>query len=777
MKHVWSRLGWALAVLVCAMAAPALEPQEQIQFADGLFSRGMWDVALKEYQVYLDQHPDRPNQEAVWYRMGECYRALGKLAEADQQYQRACNSPAGGEYRFRAGLRRAELMEQGGRREESIQWLTSLLAENPPVELAAACRYALGSALEKADRKSEAAEAYDAVLQKCPGTPFVSYAALALAGLSRAQSNGLERAESLFLVAASNAASPRLGAEAWFQLGDVYFRQKQFEKSARAYEKLAALYPGDERVPVSRLPLAWAFYQAGLYADTLKLCAEAAARADAPKADEWLYLKANSERQLMKHEEAVATYGQLLERSPRGELSDSAAYERALTLYKMGRFADAIQQARALTLTPRIEKDAYWLLAESYAAVKDDANAVQYYRLLVDRFPTSDLAGDALYRLANLLQKKGEYVQAAEWFGKLVTDFPRHELAAQALFMDGVCLGKAQKHEQAAAQWARLIADYPQSKFVEEALFQKAMVEVYLRRDTQCLATLSDLLERFPKGRFVAEARFWKGVLFEEAGKTEEAEIEFRRALKAEPSDDLRARVQFRLALALQRRGTTGESADLLQGLIPAAARVPFTPELLEWLADYRIEHREFARAAEAAETLTARATNDVWQQIGWCLKGKALQGLGQVEPARQAFERVAGLEPKSQASAEANLRLGDIALAGGDAAKAKACYDRAAGLAVTDALLPIRAQAYAGLARALKAQGDLAGAARHFMSVAVLFDDPVLAPECLYEAAAALRQSGKADESAKVAKELQERYPDSEWTRKAFPVSPAPAP
>ena len=773
MKQPWPNLLLFLLVVAFGTAAPALEPQEQMQFADGLFTRGMWDVALKEYQVYLDRYADRPGAEAARYRMGECYRALGKTAEAEQAYLQAYNSPVGGEYRFRAGRRRTELMEQAGRHDEAIQLLKALLAENPPAELGAACRYALGSALEKADRKTEAAEAYDAVLQQYPGTSFVSYAALALAGLIRTQSNGQERVESLFQTAASNAAAPRVGAEAWFQLGDVYFRQKQYEKSARAYEKLAALYPGDERVPQSRLQMAWAFYHAGLYAETLKLCGETATRPGAEKGEEWLYLKANSERQLLKNEEAAATYAQLLEKFPQGDLSDNAAYERALTFYKMGKFPEAIQQARALTLTPRIEKDVYWLLGESYSAVKDDTNAVQYYRLLVDHFPTADLAGDALYQLASLLEKKGDPVQAAEWFGKLTTDFPRHELAAQALFMAASCLGRAEKREQAAAQWAKLIADYPQSKFVEEALYQKAMVEIYLRRDAQSLATLGDLLERFPKGRFVADARFCTGAMLEEAGKTEQAEIEYRRALKAEPSEDLRARVQFRLALVLQRRGTSDESADLLQGLIPGASRVPFTPGLLEWLADYRLGRQDFVKATEAADALTARATNDVWRQIGWCLQGKALQGQGQTEPARLVFERVVGLDLKSQAAAEANLRLGTMALAAAEPAKAKDYFDRAAELAVSDTLLPIRAQAYAGLARALKAQGDLAGAARHFLSVAVLFDDPTLAPECLYEAAEALRQSGKAEESAKIAKELQERYPDSAWTRKAFPAAP----
>ena len=148
-------------------------------------------------------------------------------------------------------------------------------------------------------------------------------------------------------------------------------------------------------------------------------------------------------------------------------------------------------------------------------------------------------------------------------------------------------------------------------------------------------------------------------------------------------------------------------------------------------------------------------------------MKGKALQGQGQPDAARQAFEQVVALDARSPAAAESFLRLGDILLAAGNAAAAKERYDRAAAAAESEALLPVRANAYAGLARALKAEGDMAGAARHFLSVAVLFDDPALTPECLYEASEALRRGGKADDAAKALKELHELYPDSAWAKK----------
>ena len=722
----------------------------------------MWDTALKEYQAFLTQNPDKKAEaEAVYYRMGESYRALGRTNEADQAYQRAYDDYPNGEFHYRSGLRRAEILDQAGKGREQVQLLVSMLAAAPPPDLGSACRYALGVALEKQGKTAEAVEAYEAVLKKYAGTPYVSYAALALAGLDR-KAGGSRTAE-LYRLAATNAASPRVGAEAWFQLGDFLFGRKEYEQSARAYEQLAALYPADARVAEARLQQAWSLYHAQRFADALGLC-------NGGKGEEWLYLKANCERQLLKNDAAAVTYAELLKAYPQGAMAGSAAYERALAFFKMGRFQDAIDQAKGLTANERVRRDVYWLLAESYASVKDEAGAVQNYRLLVEQYPKSPLAGDALYRLAHLMQKKGDFLQAAELFGQLANDFPAHDLAAQAVFAQASCLGKAQKHEQAVAAYARLIEKYPTCPYLEDSLFQKATVETFLRRDARAQETWRDLLNRFPATKYGADARFWNGVLLEENGKLEEAESAFRAALKAvpPPSDELVLSIRFRLALVLQRRGgQLAEAAGLLQGLMATPMREKFPSAMAEWLADYQIGQRKFAEALTVADWLAAKATSDNWRQIAWCLKGRALMGLGKNDEARQAFERVVGIDFKSQAMAEAWLKLGQLTLAAGDAAKAKRAFEEAATLAASDTLLAIRVQAYAGIGRALKAQGDHAGAARHFLSVAVLFDDPDLVPECLAEAAKAFDTLGRKDDADKARKELKERYPDSEWAKR----------
>ena len=360
-------------------------------------------------------------------------------------------------------------------------------------------------------------------------------------------------------------------------------------------------------------------------------------------------------------------------------------------------------------------------------------------------------------------------MQAAELFGRLASDYPKHELVAQAIFAQASCLGMAKKPEQAIAAYARLLEKFPQSQFVEDALYQKGISETYLRRDAQALETWRELLAKFPATKYVVDARFWNGVLLEEAGKLEESEAAFRQVLTAvpAPSEDLLQRASFRLALVLQRRDKPDESAQILQQLIRTPVREKFPVELLAWLGDYQLKKREYSKASDVIELLLPLAKTDNWKQTAWCLKGKILMGQGKNDEARQAFERVTGVEFKSQALAEAWVKLGELSLLANDTDKAKRAFEESATLAGTDLLLPIRVQAYAGIGKALKMKGDHEGAARHFLSVAVLFDDSNLVPECLYEASMEFAAAGRVDDAAKAKKELLERYPDSDWAKK----------
>jgi len=752
-----------------------LNEAERLEFADGLYVRGMHDLAIREYESYLRDFPHSDKTDRVLFRLGECQRQRGDKSAAEKLFGRVFKDFPASPFRLKAGFRRADLFMEAGLKDAAIDLYKTVLNEKPPDDIASASLYFLGVAYAAREMPREAVETFQEVTRRFPTSPFNGFAQLKLGELYglEARTGGadaeakLKKAIEHYEAVAAKPDSPRVGAEALFQIAEIHFGRGAYEQSAAAYRRLLDQYPDDTRSSEAVLQAAWAAHHAGLYAEALGRAEAKLKSLDGAARSEWLYLKANCERQLMKFDEAIRTYTQLVDQF-NDSFTRAARYEMALTYYRMGRYEDAMTEAGRITLTPEVKQDVYWLLAESCSALKRDDEAIQYYRLITRDFPDSARTRDALYRLAHHLQARGEFQEAARQFKSVAERFPESELAPQSLFASAYCLASGDAPAEAVRDWAALIRNYPQNTLVEESLYQKAMLEIRLRRDADAHASLQTLLAQFPAGRFLTDACFWQGMLMAEGGQTREAVEAFRRVLAAHPREDLARKTEFHLGVALQKLGQDDEAARLFQALLATPVKESFTPALLEWLADYAYAKADYPASASAAALILERADDPAWQQIGECLMGRARLAQGDRVGARTVFEQALARPASTPLAAVAALHAGDLAFEAGEPEIARQRFATAATLAKDEAQANVRARAYVGLAKTAKAASDDAAAARYYASVAILYEDTQLVPECLFEAMLAFARIADRDAAVKTADELLTRYPDSDWAARA---------
>ncbi len=772
--------GRTLWLIVCiafvtagGVAAQTLAPEEHLQFADGLYARQMYDVALAEYTQFIKANPASKSGAAVYFRIGECQRKLKNPPAAEKAYHRVYAKYPQSTFIHRALFRRAEIFLDAGMDAAAVDLLGKLIAAKPPAEIAPAAHYLRGEALQKIGDPEEAHKAFKAVVDTYSTSPFAAYALIKLGQTSGANT---KQAIEHFTKAIKAATTDRLAAEAWFQLAEVHFRARAYEESARAYEQLLKMYPKDTRAAEAQLQATWAFHNTGLYAEALRRAADAEKRKyDDGARDEWLYVRANSERLLLKYAAAVKSYQALLTDTPNSAYAQAAAYEQALVYHRKRDHAAAITRLKQVTWTEKFQRDVFWLLAESHAALDQQDDAIQYYRKLVEEHAEDKLALDGRYRLAHLLQTRGQFGAAAAQYRILVEKHPTSELAPRALFAAGYCLAREGEHAKAVRDWARVIKNHAKNPIVEQALFQKAMSEVRLERDKDGQATLRLLLKGYPATKHLADARFWLGVLLKDAANFKEAEGELRAAVKLAEDPDLKRKAQFQLALTLQKLNKQAEAADLLQVLLASPMQDRFTPSLLQWVALQRLETKKYAAAAGVAMQLVENADDKRWKLIGWSLAGKAYDALGDAPKAIEAYKKSMASGIQAPHTAETSLRLGELLMSVATPEKAddgrfaaEVYLERAAKLASQDGQLAIRAAAYAGLGRAAQAREANDEAARYFMSVALLFDDAQLVPECLHRAAACYAAVGNEAAAKKAIEDLVARYPKSKWVPKA---------
>ena len=766
-KHI--NMAVALLLAVAALADP-VAVQDRLHLADGLFRRSMFDLAAREYEV-LAREPDLAGMDNVLFRLGECKRRLKLSAEAEAAYRRLTEMFPASPHVPRARLQLALLMmDRGGEAlKEAAEVFERLSAVGVAPEVRAAASYHLGETLERLDRPAEALAHYVKLGESFADTDYGMYAGLRSAWLlnKTGKPEDRRRALGLYLDLAHKAKDPKVAEESLFFASQLSLADGHHEESVNLFNTLRSKFPESPRIAQAAIGAGWANYHAGHFkesAEILDLIIDNKGHADR---EEILYLKANCLRQLERRDEAVKFYAAQLAEFPAGRLAERAWYEKLTTIYRDGHHADVLRVASQRLPPPEAYADnIYWMSSESALALGQTDAAVQNSLLLVEKCTKSPFVKDALYRLGWLQQKQEAWESAASWFMQVVERFPDDPLASKALYAAGCCRSRLGQGDAALRDWTRLLTKYPGAEEVAETLYQKAMEELRAKNPRAAGATLDERMRRFPDDARKAEVLYWRASVLHQTGELAEAEKLFRACLAANPPKEFEREAMLDLGLLLQQGGRKAEAADLFQKLLDAPITERLGADRLAWLAEFQHEQKQPEAAAKAARALLALQPDKGWAQTAWTVLGRIHRDKGERDPAMHAFGEALATGASTAYGAEAALRLGELLTGAGRFDEAETRLNDAATRAAAPDLIGLRARAYVGLARNAETRGDEAAALRYYMSVGILFDDPVLVPEALQKSAALLDKAGRAEEAQAMREELKTRYPASPFAK-----------
>ena len=763
--------GLLLAGMTAAGADP-VELTDRLQLADGLFRRSLFELAAREYAT-LSETPGVQGLDNVLFRLGECYRRIKKIPEAEAAYKKLVETFPASSNAPRAQLQRALILMDagGGSLEGAAASLAKLAVPEVPPEVRSAALYHWGETLERLSRPADALARYEQLSKEFAESDYGMYSGLRMAWLltKTGKPEDRRRAMGLYLDLAHKAKDPKVAEEAFYFAAQVSLLDERYEESANLFQTLRNKFPTSPRIAESALAAGWANYYAGHYKEGAAILELVIGNAQHAAREEVLYVKANCLRQLEQRSEAVALYAKQLAEFPEGRLAKQAWYEKLSTLYSDGKYQEVLLVSAQMQTPPEAYADnVYWMNAESAIAVQQPEIAVQNCRLLVDKCPKSLFVKDALYRLGWLLQKQEAWESASSWFLQVAERFPDDALAAKALYASGVCRSRLGQSEAALRDWTALLTKYPNSEEVSEALYQKAMEELRAKNPRAAGATLDERMRRFPEDARKAEVLYWRAAVCRQTEDWVEAEKLFKACLAATPSKEYEREAMLELGMILQQGGRKAEAAELFQKLLDAPIAEKLGADRLAWLAEFQLEQKQPDAAAKAANTLLALKPDKGWTQTAWTVLGRIHRSKGERDPAIRAFTEALNAGASTAYGAEAALRLGELLTDAGKFEEASKHLNDAASRAASPELLGLRAHAYAGLARNAELKGDVEAALRYYMSVGILFDDATLVPEALHKASVLLDKLGRAAEAQAMRDELKARYPASPLAKPA---------
>ncbi|HXM32415.1 MAG TPA: tetratricopeptide repeat protein [Chthoniobacterales bacterium] len=742
--------------------------RRQLDYANALFSRKLYDLAVPEYEKFLSQYPGAPGRASAYFYLGECYRALNRSGAARTSFQGVLDNYGESEFAGPAAYGVAEILFTQKDYAGALPLFHRAAAKSKEPALALSARYFEARCLENVDRKDDAQNLYQQVAEVKNPNPYRDDARLAagLIALARGRkADALRNYEAL----ANEAQKPALKAEATVRAGMVAVDLQQMEKGKTdkaMAEKAMNLLTKGRSLPeagkwraIAEVGLLRLQYQSGQYDKVLAEFKRGQDQIPEETRPEMMMIVGNSHRQLGHTKEADEMYRQIIAKYPDREEAKDAQYQRLINFYNTNAASLLTEIDDYLKSNPAPERadQAKLLKAEYFYKEQKFAEAAPIYAELRASHLSPKLRAEAAYKLGWCYVQLKDGTQIIDAFGYFVKAFTESPQMPSALTQRALAYQEAKMYDAAIEDLNTLLAKYPAAREREAALQQKALILGQQDNAKGMSDAFRQLLKEFPKSSVAAQANYYIGKAAFEAKDYKDAigPLDAARQLNKEQYYNLASlRIISALFYLKDRAGLTSE----VNGFLTASPNTKLPPEILEWLGVEYYNEKNYTAAEKYFSVLGQSDSLGNVKPDFWFYLADAETKLGNFAKAETAYENYLRVATDPAAKAKTLLALGATKIAAHKPDEAQKIAEQIMTLQ-PEGRVNAEARLLAGDVQLERQHFEEAGKA--FMGVALLYDDPAITPRALQKAALAYQKAGKKDEADRVAKQLREKYPD----------------
>lgn len=747
-----------LAFLVGALA-PTLLPRQHAhaqlesdsgpaEFADayGLFANQLYREAIHGFASFRKRNPDDVNAADALYYQAEASLALGLEDEAVSLFRR-------------------------------------LERDYPFHPLAAKSRLALGMYFYSSEQYDRAVEVLGQVVEDRPA-PDVAAKALYWMGESALNRDQYEEAIRFFRRAADEYRDTETAPIALYAIGFTQVEQEQYDAAAEAFELLAARYPESSYSRNIGLALAESYYELNDFERTIAEIDRRLPNLEDEARERATFLLAESYNQLRDSENAIIYYRRFTESNPNSPYYRQALYGLGWNYY----FQDVHQWAAEHFARAR-EGHGDDLAARStyYEAVNErlahnPEDAIGLLELFVDRWPDHELAPEATFELAVGYYEQRRYSDAGDAFSDVVDRYPESDLVGDALYYRGNAAIAGGEFEQALADFERASEmDAAPATLKDEVRFQRAWLQYRNDEFAEAAQSFAALHEEAGRSDEGAEALFWAAESNYQLGELDRAKQLFTQYVRTHAGGEhvdaahyalgwtnfkqgnyTQAVAEFNQFLEVYRASETDEFvpyrtdallrlADSYYALKRYSEAIRTYRQVAEQAGDYALYQvaQAFYNSGEAFDAISAfRDLLEEYPDSEWA--EEARYSLGNIffqnqdyDQAIEEYQRLIESYPQDPLAAKAQYGIGDALFNAGRSAEAIAAYRVVLERYPNSAYI---SDAAAGIQYALLSTGDEAGAAEAIEEYIAANPNSPVADELRFRQAEVNYQSGRTD-------------------------------
>lgn len=744
-------------IRIAPSAGTASAEDLQLEKANAVYTRKMYDFASMEYEKYLISFPNAKGRDMARFRLAECHRMLGNDAAARTEYEKLIAEFREGEFAGAGAYRLGEYLYAEKKYEPSLAMFEIAGKNAASAEVRLSAKYNSARCLERLNRSQDAIPLYKEIVGD-PDPTYRDYATLALAD---AEAAGGRKEEALrqYMALASAGGKSVVRPEAAVKAAALAAEMNKPDEATKLFKQALALPDVGDWKPAAVVGLLRIYFQTGNFQDVSAMPWKELKTLPAESQAEAFVIVANAERKLGNLRAARAAYEKVMLEFPNSQAAAGAKFQRLANLYQMNDETVLAEVDKFLNTTtdPAERNQARLMKAETLFKMEDFTSAAKLYEALRSEELSDDYKRELLFKLGWCYGQTDNAEAGVRIFSEYLDKYPREKAATAALLQRGLLKTKRKDYAGALADYDALIKDHREAGEREAALQNKALILGQQQEYKGMTEAFETLLKDYPETKAAGQANFWIGwAAFENKDYMNAAKY-FAAARKID-AKGYGERSSLRIMLCYYYLGDwdgLAQEADSIKGFNPP-------PEILQRLGEHSFEKKNY-RAAEryflALSQSNLPSANDAFLMVA-----ESKIKLKEFAEAKPAAEKALEVSREPARRARALLALAEIERHAGS-------FDEAQKR-VEEALLLQPEGRYNAEGRLLigdieESRGNYDAAARAFMTAAVLYDDPEITPRALKRAANAYRLSNNLIEAQKAEAELKQKYPDFEGSPK----------
>jgi tetratricopeptide (TPR) repeat protein len=265
-----------------------------------------------------------------------------------------------------------------------------------------------------------------------------------------------------------------------------------------------------------------------------------------------LYIVATSYFVTKRYKEAITIYSMFLKEYPKSEYFIVSKSNLAMAYFNIQDYNSAIAEYKSIIdLNPKevdYVKVAILQLAEIYKTLNNKLEAINYYKMFIDRFPTSEEVPDIIIIIANLYLELKDYQNAVNYYTDFIIRYPNHEMVKDAMLQIAILYKENKQYKEMADMFKKIVEKFPNDKKVAPvSYYWLGWYNKEQKNYQDAISCFDVVISSFPEDENVVVAQYDKSECYAKLGQYEQAINEYLKLLDFAAQGRLESKYVFSL--------------------------------------------------------------------------------------------------------------------------------------------------------------------------------------------------------------------------------------